>query len=209
MLQWFLNIGMTHYNEIMGSYEESYLNKRPQSLCHMCGRCCRVVTTSKTYCELKYLEAQGDEGAVDFFKIFVPYATIDDARRVDKELVDNVLEKMAEADDFDINKVTFYGCKYLTDENTCPIYEERPALCRHCPSTPWAIVPPRCGFEAWLFLKREEAKQKVRKAKEDYLELQLLKSKTKDPDNLKKIESVENKIKHTIELYKKYGSENW
>lgn len=57
---------MPHYNKNMVSYEENYLNKRPQRLCHMCGRCCRVVTTSKTYFELKHLEAQGDEGAIDF-----------------------------------------------------------------------------------------------------------------------------------------------
>lgn len=200
---------MPHYNKTMSSYEESYLKTRPQRLCHMCGRCCRVVTTPKPYCELKYLESQGDQGAIDFLKIFVPYPSIEAARKVDKELVDNVIKKMSEADDFDINKVTFYGCKYLLDDNTCPIYEERPALCRHCPSTPWAIVPPGCGFEAWLFLKREETKQKVRKAKEDYLELQLLKTKTNDPENLKKIESVENKIKHTIDIYKKYGSVDW
>lgn len=91
----------------------------------------------------------------------------------------------------------------------CSIYEERPALCRHCPSSPWVVVPPGCGFEAWLFMKREEDKQKVRKAKEDFLELQILKTKTSDPDNLKKIEVVENKIRHTIEIYKKYGSELW
>lgn len=209
MLQGFLIISMTHYNEIMSSYEESYLKKRPQSLCHMCGRCCRVVTTPKPYDELKRLESEGDEGAIDFLKIFVPYPSIEAARQVDKELVDNVIQKLSEDGRYFEDKTTFYGCKYLLDDNTCSIYEERPTLCRHCPSTPWAIVPPKCGFEAWLFLKREDDKQRVRKAKEDYLELQLLKTKTKDPDNLKKIESVENKIKHTIDIYSKYGSLNW
>ncbi len=193
----------------MGSYEENYLAKRPQELCHMCGRCCRVVTTTKPYSELKMLAANGNKYAVDFLKIFVPYNSIEDARKVDSELVDNVILKLSEDNNYDESKMTFYGCKYLTDENLCSIYEERPELCRHCPATPWSIVPPGCGFEGWLFMKREEDKQKVRKAKEDLLELKLLKQKTNDPDVLKKISSVENKIKHTVEAFKKYGSQNW
>ncbi len=201
--------GMPNYNNLMSNYEDNYLNKRPQSLCKMCGRCCRVVTTPKPYYELRRLAAKGDEGAKAFLKIFVPYPSIEAAREVDRELVDNIIQKLSEDGNFQEDKMTFYGCKYLLDDNTCSIYEERPTLCRHCPSTPWAIVPPGCGFEAWLFLRREEDKQKVRKAKEDYLELQLLKTKTTSTENLKKIASVEHKIQHTIDIYRKYGSENW
>lgn len=199
---------MTTYNKSMGSYEENYLNKRPQSLCHMCGRCCRVVTTPKPYYELKRLEAEGDEGAIDFLKIFVPYSSVQAARDVDRELVDNILKRLEEGG-FSTENITFYGCKYLLDNNMCSIYEERPVLCKHCPSTPWVITPPGCGFEGWLYLMREKDKKKIRKSKEDLLELQLLKTKMKNPDDLKKIESVENKIYNTIEKYKKYGSENW
>lgn len=193
----------------MGSYEENYLSRRPQHLCHMCGRCCRVVTTTKPYEELKRLFDEGDEGAKDFLKIFEPYPSIQAAREVDAELVDNVIEQMKEDGTYEEDKMTFYGCKYLLDNNMCSIYEERPALCRHCPSTPWVIVPPGCGFEGWLFMMREEDKQKVRKAKEDFLELQLLKKKTANPEVLKKIASVEHKIQSTIDCYKKYGSEFW
>ncbi len=193
----------------MGSYEDNYLAMRPQELCNMCGRCCRVVTTSKSYEELKALQAENDEGACEFLKIFVPYPSIEAARAVDKELVDNVINLLIEDGNYDETKMTFYGCKYLREDNLCSIYEERPVLCRHCPSTPWSIVPPRCGFEGWLFLKREEAKQKVRKAKEDLLELKLLKTKNPTEDILKKISSVEHKIQTTIDMYKKYGSYDW
>ena len=193
----------------MGSYEDNYLSKRPQELCNMCGRCCRVVTTSKSYEELKELQAQNDEGACEFLKIFEPYPSIEAARKVDEELVDNVINLLKEDGNYDENKLTFYGCKYLQENNLCSIYEERPVLCRHCPSTPWSIVPPGCGFEGWLFLQRENAKQKVRKAKEDLLELQLLKQKKTDDDFLKKVAAVEHKIQNTIELYKKYGSYDW
>ena len=193
----------------MGSYEDNYLAMRPQELCNMCGRCCRVVTTSKSYEELKALQAENDEGACEFLKIFVPYPSIEAARAVDKELVDNVINLLIEDGNYDETKMTFYGCKYLREDNLCSIYEERPVLCRHCPSTPWSIVPPGCGFDGWLFLKREEAKQKVRKAKEDLLELKLLKTKNPTEDILKKISSVEHKIQTTIDMYKKYGSYDW
>lgn len=208
MLIIFLPIRTLEYNCYMGSYEENYLSKRPQHLCHMCGRCCRVVTTSKPYEELKELEASGDEGACEFLKIFEPYKSLEEARKVDKELVDNVIDMLKSDGNYNGN-ITFYGCKYLLDDNLCSIYEVRPALCRHCPSTPWSIVPPGCGFEGWLFMEREKAKEKVRKAKEDLLELKLLKQKNTDEEILKKISSVEHKIQTTIELYKKYGSYDW
>ena len=193
----------------MGSYEENYLNKRPQSLCHMCGRCCRVATTPKSYEELKRLAAEGDEYAIDFLKIFVPYSTVEAAREVDSDIVDNIYKNLKEGG-FSTDNITFYGCKYILDNNMCSIYEERPLLCKHCPSTPWCVVPPKCGFEGWLFLMRERDKKRIRKSKEDLLELKLLKTKMKnDPDALKKIESVEHKIHGTIERYKKYGAEYW
>lgn len=193
----------------MGIYEENYLSRRPQELCHMCGRCCRVVTTSKPYSELLSLQAEGDEGACEFLKIFVPYSSIDEARKIDAELVDNVIELLKQDGNFVEDNMTFYGCKYLLDDNRCSIYEGRPALCRHCPSTPWSIVPPGCGFEGWLFMEREKAKEKIRKAKEDLLELKLLKNRNSNDEILKKIASVEHKIQTSIELYKKYGSYDW
>jgi len=193
----------------MGIYEENYLSVRPQELCHMCGRCCRVVTTSKPYDELLRLQAEGDSGACEFLKIFEPYPSIDAARAIDRELVDNIIQMLSRDGNFDEETTTFYGCKYLQDNNLCGIYEERPELCRHCPSTPWSIVPPGCGFEGWLFMEREKAKEKIRKSKEELLELKLLKNKNSDQEILKKIEAVEHKIQTTIDLYKKYGSYDW
>ena len=194
----------------MTSYEESYLNTRPQSLCHMCGKCCRVVTTPTPYNKLKRMAFQGDEGAKDFLSIFVPYESIEAAREVDAGVVDNILNLLkADNPDLKEDEMTFYCCKYLQDDNKCSNYENRPTLCRHFPSTPWAIVPPGCGFEGWLFGKREEDKERVRHAKEELLELELLKSKYNEPKILNKISSVEAKLHRTIDFYKKYGSENW
>lgn len=193
----------------MSSYEENYLAKRPQHLCHMCGKCCRVVTTSLSYAELKQMEQDGDKGAVDFLSLFVPYDSIESARNVDAGVVDNIINRLKSDGSFDENGITFYGCKYLQDNNLCSRYETRLDLCKHCPSTPWSIVPPGCGFEGWLFWQREEIKQKIRKSKEELLELKLLRMRTKDENTLQKINIVEHKIQRGIDFYKKYGSENW
>lgn len=193
----------------MSSYEENYLAKRPQHLCHMCGKCCRVVTTSLSYAELKQMEQDGDKGAVDFLSLFVPYDSIESARNVDAGVVDNIINRLKSDGSFDEKKITFYGCKYLQDNNLCSRYETRLDLCKHCPSTPWSVVPPGCGFEGWLFWQREEIKQKIRKSKEELLELKLLRMRTKNENTLQKINIVEHKIQRGIDFYKKYGSENW
>lgn len=193
----------------MDNYEKNYLSQRPQSLCKMCGRCCRVATTSIPYSELKRLAEQGDKPAIDFLSIFVPYSSIEEARSVDSEIVDNIIERLSQDGNYDEKNTTFYYCQYIQDNNLCSNYENRPLLCQHCPSTPWSIVPPGCGFEGWLFMKREEIKQKIRKSKEDFLELELLRCKTTNEETLAKINLVQNKIRQSINLYKKYGAENW
>ncbi len=193
----------------MGSYEENFLAKRPQHLCHMCGKCCRVVTTSVPYPQLREMAKKGDKGARDFLSLFVPYQSIEAARKVDASIVDNIIMRLSDDGNYNEEEITFYGCKYLQPDNLCSRYDTRLTLCKLCPSSPWSIVPPGCGFEGWLFWQREELKQKIRRSKEELIELQLLKKKTANPENLKKILSVEQKIQKNIDLYKKYGSEDW
>ncbi len=193
----------------MDNYEKNYISKRPDNLCMMCGRCCRVSTTSITYEELKRLKDSGEQGAIDFLSIFEPYESIEAARKVEPDVVDNIINGLKEDGNYVEGDMTFYRCKYLSDDNLCTRYNDRLTLCKHFPASPWAIVPPGCGYEGWLFLKREEAKQKIRKVKEDLLELELLKSKNNPPDVMLKIEAVEKKMLHSIEIYKKHGAENW
>lgn len=193
----------------MSSYEENYLDKRPQELCKMCGRCCKMSTTSKSYEELKSLAESGDEGAVDFLEIFEPYESIEKAMEADSETVENIIHMLTTDGKFDKTKLTFYHCRFIGENNLCSIYTKRKELCKHFPSSPWAIVPPKCGFEGWLFTKREEIKQKVRKEKEELVELELLRSRTTDSESLAKIELVIQKLNRNIDLYSKYGSRDW
>ena len=192
----------------MTAYEENYLNQRPQSLCKMCGKCCRFVTIPQTYEEVKELASKGHEGAIDFLKLFEPYQSIEEARKIDAAAVDNVI-RLHKLDGKYNENLKFYHCRFIRDDNLCGNYENRPTLCNHFPSTPWAIVPPECGFEGWLFWRREEIKQQIRKEKEELIELELLKQKTRDEKTIEKIALVEQKLQRNIDMYKKYGSENW
>lgn len=193
----------------MDNYEKNYLSQRPDDLCRKCGLCCRVATTTTPYKKLLEMKEEGDQGAIDFLSVFVPYESIDAAREVSAETVDNIIKCLSIDGNYKESDMTFYKCKFLDDNNLCTRYENRLLLCKHFPASPWAIVPPGCGYEGWLFMKREEAKQKIRKIKEELLELQLLKKKTNSLDIQLKIASVEKKMQNTVELFKKYGSENW
>lgn len=193
----------------MDNYEKNYLSQRPDNLCRKCGLCCRVATTTTPYKKLLEMCENGDQGAIDFLSVFEPYESIEAARKVSAETVDNIINGLSQDGNYVEEDMTFYKCKYLDDNNLCTRYEDRLLLCKHFPSSAWAIVPPGCGYEGWLFMKREEAKQKIRKIKEELLELQLLKKKTNSVDIQLKIAAVEKKMLDNIELFKKHGSENW
>ncbi|MBQ8168182.1 YkgJ family cysteine cluster protein [bacterium] len=193
----------------MDNYNKNYLSQRPQYLCRMCGLCCRVATSITPYSEIKKMAEEGEQGALDFLELFEPYPSIEDARKVSAATVDNIISRLKDDGNYVEEETTFYCCKYLNDDNTCSRYEERATLCKHFPASPWAIVPPGCGFEGWLFMKREEIKQKIRKTKEDLLELQLLKAKNMDTNTVQKILAVEKRMLESINTYRKYGSEHW
>lgn len=181
-----------------------FINSRPQRLCKMCGTCCRVATTPKPYQELKELAEAGDEGAKDFLNLFEPYSSIEEARKVSAATVDNIL---SQGDDSD--NVTFYRCRYIQDNNLCGIYQDRPELCDRFPASAWAVVPPGCGFEGWLFQKQEEIKQKARKHKEYKLEFEAMIKETKDSEKIEKLSEGIRKIDSMIDMLSQYGSENW
>lgn len=176
-----------------------------EDLCLKCGTCCRVATTYIPFEKLKKLSEQGDERAKDFLSVFEPYDCIEDARKVSPETVENIIQNSS----LDESEITFYKCKYIGENNLCTNYENRPTLCRVFPRTAWAVVPPNCGYSWFLFNQREEIKQKIRAKKEELIELELLKNKTKNEETLSKINSVIEKLKENIDMYNKYGSQNW
>jgi len=190
----------------MANYWEEFFESRPQRLCKMCGKCCRLSTAATPYDEMLTLSEEGHEGATNFLRIFEPYPSTDEARKDSQEIVDNIINNIA--DKSQAEKLTFYKCKYIKDDNLCGIYHDRPELCDRFPSSPWAVVPPGCGFEGWLFVKREELKQKIRKQKENLLTFEVMLQEA-TPEQAEKIKASIEKTKAIIELYSKYGSADW
>lgn len=174
----------------------------------MCGKCCRLATTYVPYKELLKLVEEGDEGAKDFLSIFEPYPSTQAAMEAHPEIVENILMNLKRSGE-DINEATFYKCKYILDNNLCGIYEKRPELCERFPSSAWAVVPPDCGYEGWMFKCREEIKQNIRKQKEILLEFEAELKKEQTPEMRLKLETAIQKIKDIVKVYAKYGAENW
>ena len=180
---------------------KSFLERRPQRLCKMCGKCCRVATASFSYEELQELVKEGNKSAIEFLDTFEPYKTLQDALDADEKTVKNIP---------DWENKTFYHCKHIKDNsNLCPKYEDRFEVCRTFPTSPWAIVPPGCGFEGWLFQEREMHKKRIRQLKEEQI---LYKTKLKTDISKKEKSLYEKLIKQIdarIALFSKYGAENW
>lgn len=173
----------------------------PQELCKMCGKCCKSITTNHTYEELKDMTRKGSESARVFIEIFKPYASIEEARKVIPEQIDQVLKELEQNEGFDINKVTFYYCPHLSPDNKCGIYECRPECCRRAPNSAWACMPPGCGFEGWQFEEREKIKHQIRKLKE-----YLIAAEAVNADNA---EELKNLIAQKIKPLEKYGAMYW
>ena len=185
----------------MKEQNDFFWERRPQSLCKMCGKCCRIATTSTPYSELLKLAEEGHEGAINFLEIFEPYPSVEDAMLVDKTLVENI--------GYDEN-TTFYHCRYIQKNNLCGRYDIRKELCRHFPSSAFAIVPPNCGFKDWLKQEQEKIVQKVKDAKIERLAYQkeLLKP-TCTPEKQELLKKLITKLDAYIENYAKYGSHEW
>ena len=187
---------------------EEYIKSRPQRLCLMCGKCCRVATTSVPYAELIELAKGGDESAKDFLRIFEPYSSPEDAKKIEPDIVDNIFNMLSKDGD-NGDKITFYKCKYIREDNLCGIYQDRPELCERFPTSMFAVIPPGCGYEGWAFKSREELKNKIRKLKELRLELESDSRISDDEAILKRNDEAIKKIDGIVMHYSKYGSKDW
>ena len=177
-----------------------FLERRPQRLCKMCGKCCRLAVASIPHEELLKKAENGDKGSIEFLDIFEPYESVEAALKFDEKTVKNIPEWETR---------TFYKCKYIQDNNLCGRYETRYDVCKEFPSSPWAVVPPGCGFEGWLFQEREKHKKNIRKLKEEAIFYQA-KLKTDIPENEKDLyKQLVQKINKYVDMYSKYDSQHW
>jgi Fe-S-cluster containining protein len=162
----------------------------PLPECNKCGTCCNCASPSASYLKLLEKAASGEDFARDFFSIFVPYKNMEEI----KDLYSNIIEKSIKASE----DVVFYKCRYYSEEKQCLIYEDRPALCRDFPGSPYAILGENCAYYNWA----QECKQKYKDLK---LELENLKKYKKELNNLKyqqKAIKLNNQLKQIPEEYK-------
>jgi Fe-S-cluster containining protein len=185
------------------------VEERPD-LCHKCGKCCRSATTYHSYSELQKMVEEGEQEAIDFLEIFQPFASIDEARKFVPDQVEQVMRVISDREDMNVDDVTFYHCRYVTEEGLCGIYERRPRCCKDAPYHGWAVMPPGCGFEGWQFDQRESQKADIRKLKEVQFQMEML-----SPDGIHlptrnmTLDDLRASIEDSIKPWKIFGSEYW
>ena len=121
---------------------QEILAYREMFKCSGCATCCRLACSEFSPDELKQKAENGDKFAQQFTSIFIPYESIDEAEKIYPEYIKLLREKVDE-------KVYFYHCPKLTEDNRCSDYENRPQICRDFPDNPLAILPDKCGYRAW------------------------------------------------------------
>lgn len=119
------------------------LEYRKNSGCTGCATCCKLACSEFSYDELTFKASKGDNFASQFISVFIPYATEAEAREIYPEYFELLAERM------DGEKVYFYHCPKLTENNRCSDYENRPGICRDFPDNPLSLLPKACGFAQW------------------------------------------------------------
>jgi len=180
----------------------------PQYLCKNCGQCCSAITNAYTYEELKQMSEAGDSEAKVFIDIFKPFSSIEEARKAMPDKIDQIINVLKERN-FDINKVTFYYCPNLSEDNLCKIYETRPDCCRKAPRHGWSLMPPGCGFEGWQFEQREKHKKLIRSLKEYLYVVENLSQDGRVPGRDLTIDELRKNIEEKIKPWEKFGSMFW
>ncbi len=151
---------------------------------------------------------EGEEEAKVFIEIFKPFSSHEEARKVVPEQVDQILTTLKERN-FDINKVTFYYCPFISEDNLCTRYETRPGCCRRAPRHGWSLMSPGCGFEGWQFEQREKHKKLIRSLKEYLYVVENLSKDGRVPGQDMTIDELRKNIEERIKPWERFGSMFW
>jgi len=169
----------------------------PYPKCKMTGQCCKCVTPSTPAVELLKKASENNDFAKEFFSIFIPYKNIKEAKMVNPDWVERCFEfcrkpnsKVSEQDLF------FYHCMYISKDNKCLIWEDRPQFCRDYPDSPFLVLAPGCAYEEWSQICREKYKNlttELEHLKQEKQELENLKYQQKAINLLAQIQRINNK----------------
>ncbi|MBX2861872.1 MAG: YkgJ family cysteine cluster protein [Vampirovibrio sp.] len=142
---------------------EKVLEVAKPSGCNLRAACCSVATPSLPPNQLIVKSAEGDETCRDFLSVFIPHASHQAAQAFYPEQPDHIervlsmVMKKSTKTALKPEEVVFYHCRYLDDNRSCQVYEDRPRFCRDYPVSPMAILVKGCGYEPWI----DDCKQKL------------------------------------------------
>lgn len=149
------------------------------SLCDQSGECCRAAAQRAPWQTTLKNAGLGDPTAQNFLNQFIPYLSIEEARAVAPSGVAANLALAEERGD-DLNDIVFYRCRFLKGKNTCQIYEDRPALCREFPETPFTAIPGCCGYATLA----KRCNQTIEDMKEELARLKQLQQERQKPHDV-------------------------
>ena len=179
-----------------------------KDICRKCGKCCRLITSQKSYMELSADAKNGDSVAVNFLKLFLPYLSEKEAAQIDVDVVNSLIlaNKRIYGED---SQTYFYYCRYIQADNSCGVYDMRPKLCRHYPKNEFVPLPLDCSYEGYSFIALEKVKAKVRKAKEQLLDIKVARLEAMNRGEIEKLNRLEKKLNEFIASYSAYGANDW
>lgn len=122
---------------------QQILDYRKNFKCSNCAFCCKLACSEFSPEELKEKSQNRDNFATQFINTFIPYENDEDARKIYPEYFELLYAK-AQGE-----KVYFYHCPKVKEDNRCPDYENRPQICRDFPDNPLGLLPKNCGFTNW------------------------------------------------------------
>jgi uncharacterized protein (TIGR00106 family) len=117
----------------------------PEDACDRSGECCRGAAQVAPWANVLVRAARGDLTARAFISQFVPYTERAQAERKAPHGVAASLQVVRERGQ-NTDETIFYRCRFLKGTNECQVYEDRPALCRDFPDSPFGAVPACCGY---------------------------------------------------------------
>ncbi|OGI22866.1 MAG: hypothetical protein A2287_10395 [Candidatus Melainabacteria bacterium RIFOXYA12_FULL_32_12] len=166
--------------------------------CKKTGNCCRFSSPSTPGVLLLKKAAENDEFARDYLSIFIPYSSLEDVRKLNERVVEKNLEVLQKQKCGKVNadNIVFYYCRFLADNNSCMIYEDRPSLCRDFPDSPFLVLAPGCAYQEWsdeCKKKYAQLKEDIQKKKEELKNLKYQRKATRLLNQLKRINNDEYK----------------
>lgn len=132
------------FKDILMKYKQMEAYKEESFKCNCTGTCCKFACSEFSYDELLEKAKNGDNFATQFTSVFVPYENQEKAKEIYPEYVEMLEQKLGKDE-----KVYFYYCPHLDENNLCTQYDKRPDVCREFPNNPLSILPEWCGYYQW------------------------------------------------------------